>query len=151
MRRYWRILQTLLGLMLRHPVTGTSILGFLPNGEVVLIRRRDDGKWALPGGIVDWGETIEQDVGRELKEETGLSLVQIQQLVGVYSHPRRDPRMHSICVAVAAEVNGQFQIKDTDEVMEVRSFPLGAIPLDDLSHDHAVHVQCYLQGVPVLN
>ncbi len=150
MKQYWRIIQALLGLMLHHPVTGTSILGFLPNGELVLIRRRDNGRWALPGGIVDWGESVPQTIERELYEETGLQLIKIQRLTGVYSAPHRDPRMHSICVAVAAEVQGKFQVQDIDEVLDVRSFPLDAIPLDELSHDHADQIRDYLQGQPVL-
>jgi 8-oxo-dGTP pyrophosphatase MutT (NUDIX family) len=56
-----------------HPCT--SIIPILPDGRIVLIRRRDNGRWALPGGIVDWGEDIPTTVRRELAEETGLELV----------------------------------------------------------------------------
>ncbi|MGK7914773.1 MAG: NUDIX domain-containing protein, partial [Prochloraceae cyanobacterium] len=52
------ILMYLLGLVFRHPVTGTNIVPLLPDDRIVLVRRRDTGKWALPGGMVIWGENI---------------------------------------------------------------------------------------------
>jgi 8-oxo-dGTP pyrophosphatase MutT (NUDIX family) len=85
MRRLWQIVQTVLGLIFRHPVTGTAVIPVLPDGRIVLIRRRDNGRWGLPGGMVDWGEDIPTTVRRELAEETGLDLVKIRRLVGVYS------------------------------------------------------------------
>lgn len=81
MKRIWRFAQTLLGLIFRHPVTGTSIIAVLPDGRIVLIQRRDNGLWSLPGGVVDWGEDIPTTVKRELAEETGLELVEITRLV----------------------------------------------------------------------
>jgi ADP-ribose pyrophosphatase YjhB (NUDIX family) len=72
MRRTWQFVQTVLGIIFRHPVTGTSIIPILPNGQIVLIRRRDNGKWGLPGGMVNWGQDLLTTVTRELKEETGL-------------------------------------------------------------------------------
>ena len=100
MRRTWQFIQTVLGIIFRHPVTGTSIIPILPDGRIVLVRRRDNGKWALPGGMVNWRQDIPTTVERELAEETGLKLVKIRRLVGVYSAPDRDPRIHSICVLV---------------------------------------------------
>jgi ADP-ribose pyrophosphatase len=94
-RSLWRFGQTVLGIIFRHPIPGTSIIPILPDGQIVLIRRRDNGRWALPGGMVDWGEDIPNAVRRELMEETGLELVRIRRLVGVYSAPDRDPRIHS--------------------------------------------------------
>lgn len=139
--------RTVLGLIFRHPITGTSIIPILPNGRIVLIRRRDDGLWALPGGMVDWGEDISQTVCRELKEETGLELVRIKHFVGVYSSPERDPRIHSICIAVAAEVQGTMEIQDTGEVLEIQSFALDSLPPGKMSHDHNRQLEDYLQGV----
>lgn len=151
MQQIWRILQTLLGLILRHPVTGVCILGVLPSGDVVLIQRRDTGKWSLPGGIVDWGETITQALKRELYEETGLTFVKVIKLIGVYSHPERDARMHSICVSVAVEVQGEFMVLDPLEVLGIQAFSLTEIPLDQLAHDHARQIQDYLHSTAVLD
>ena len=79
----------------------------IPSGEgVVLIRRGSEpfeGQWALPGGFVDVGETVERAAAREAAEETGLN-IEIARLVGVYSEPERDPRGHNVSVAFLARV-----------------------------------------------
>lgn len=75
-------------------------------GRIVLIRRGNDpfeGRWALPGGFVEVGETVEQAAVREVAEETGLA-VELAHLVGVYSDPERDPRGHNVSVAFLARV-----------------------------------------------
>jgi 8-oxo-dGTP diphosphatase len=73
---------------------------------VVLIRRANEpfeGQWALPGGFVEVGETVEEAADREAAEETGLA-VEVARLVGVYSDPERDPRGHNVSVAFLARV-----------------------------------------------
>lgn len=149
-RSLWHFGQTILGIIFRHPITGTSIIPILPNGQIVLIRRKDDGCWSLPGGMVDWGEDVPHAVCRELREETGLELVKIRRLVGVYSSPDRDPRIHSICIAVEAEVAGKMTIKDSLEVMEIQAFPPSSLPKPDMSHDHSRQLQDYLNGLTTL-
>lgn len=149
-RSLWRIGQTVLGIIFRHPITGTSIIPILSDGRIVLIRRRDDGLWALPGGMVDWGEDIPTTVRRELLEETGLELTKIRRLVGVYSSPERDPRIHSICVVVEAEVQGKMDVQDTLEVMEIDAFHPSSIPQGPMSHDHSRQLQDYLNGLTTL-
>lgn len=149
-RSLWRIGQTVLGIIFRHPITGTSIIPLLPDGRIVLIRRRDDGLWALPGGMVDWGEDIPSTVHRELMEETGLEVAQIKRLVGVYSSPDRDPRIHSICVVVEAEVEGNMAIQDELEVMEIQAFTADSLPPEPMSHDHARQLRDYLNGLTTL-
>jgi ADP-ribose pyrophosphatase YjhB (NUDIX family) len=136
--------------MLRRPIVGTSIIPVLPDGRIVLIRRRDSGRWGLPGGIVDWGEDILTAAQRELSEETGLQWIAQERLVGIYSHPERDPRFHAICVAIAAQVDGHFQIIDRAEVLEIQAFPPGALPLGDLAHDHDQQLQDYFAGSVIL-
>jgi 8-oxo-dGTP diphosphatase len=84
----------------------------IPSPEgVVLIRRGSDpfeGQWALPGGFVEVGETVEEAATREAAEETGLA-VELARLVGVYSDPDRDPRGHNVSVAFLARVlSGDF-------------------------------------------
>jgi 8-oxo-dGTP diphosphatase len=149
-RNLWRFGQTVLGVIFRHPVPGTSIIPILPDGRIVLIRRRDNGLWALPGGIVDWGEDIPNTIRRELKEETGLELVQIRRLVGVYSAPDRDPRIHSICVVVEADVEGDMKVQDTLEVIEIQAFSPDSLPSEPMSHDHTQQLQDYLRGLTTL-
>ena len=82
----------------------------IPDGEgrVLLIQRASEpfqGSWALPGGFVDLGETVEEAAVREAKEETGLD-VEILRLVDVYSDPDRDPRGHNVSVAFLARAGG---------------------------------------------
>ena len=150
MKRIWRFAQTMLGLVFRHPVTGTSIIAVLPDGRIVLIQRRDNGQWSLPGGVVDWGEDIPTTVKRELAEETGLELVEITRLVGVYSAPDRDPRLHSICVAVEVRVKGDMQVSDPHEIMAVQAFTPAEIPKGRLAHDHDRQLQDYFSRQTVL-
>lgn len=150
MRRLWRFFQTVLGVIFRHPVTGTSIITLLPDDRIVLIRRSDNGLWSLPGGIVDWGEDLPSAIRRELVEETGLELTRIRRLVGVYSAPDRDPRMHSICVVVEVEATGTLNPQDVDEVTDIRAFELSNLPKEKLSHDHSQQLQDYFDGKTTL-
>ncbi len=83
---------------------------------VVLIRRRSEpfeGRWALPGGFVEVGETVEEAAYREAAEETGLA-VEVARLVGVYSDPERDPRGHNVSVAFLARVLSGDLVAATD-------------------------------------
>ncbi len=146
----WRPMRVLLGLLLRRPILGTSIIPRLPNGEILLVRRRDNGLWSLPGGIVDWGEDITTAARRELAEETGLTVIQMGRLVGIYSTPGRDPRFHSVCVSLEAQVEGKPCIGDPAEILEVMGFPEDELLHLSLSHDHTQQLQDYLAGKTVV-
>ena len=144
--RRLRPVRTLLGLLLRRPIVGTSVIPLLPDGRIVLVRRRDNGRWGLPGGIVDWDEDIATAAKRELTEETGLTLTTVGRLVGVYSGAHRDPRFHSVCVALEAQVEGTFQILDQAEISAVQAFDISKLPLSELAHDHQQQLQDYFEG-----
>ncbi|MEO1095476.1 MAG: NUDIX hydrolase [Cyanobacteria bacterium J06638_28] len=150
MQVLWRPMRVLLGLLLRRPLVGACIIPVLPNGQIVLIRRRDTGLWALPGGLVDWGEDIATAAQRELAEETGLKATRVGRLVGVYSQPGRDPRFHSVCVLIELYVAGQPTIHDPAEVMEIQAFPLTEASQLPLDHDHISHIKDYLADRTVL-
>lgn len=150
MRRAWQFLKTVMGIIFRHPITGTTIIPILPDGRIVLVRRRDTGQWSLPGGIVDWGEDIPTTIRRELVEETGLELLKMRRLVGVYSSFDRDPRMHSISVVVEAEVQGTLAVRDNWEISEIEAFSPESLPFGKLSHDHDRHLQDYFKGTTVV-
>ena len=147
MRNAWRYISTVLGIIFRHPVAGTTIIPILPDGRIVLIQRSDSGKWGLPGGMIDWGEDIPTAASRELKEETGLKLTKIKTLRGVYSDPKRDPRLHSISILVEVEAEGEFEPEDKLEVLQVRAFARDELPLGNLCHDHDRQLQDYLDDV----
>lgn len=93
----------------------------IPSEEGVLLIRRGsgpyEGMWALPGGFVEVGETVENAAVREAKEETNLD-VELERLVGVYSEPDRDPRGHNVSVTFLARVTGgdPEAATDADEV-----------------------------------
>ncbi len=93
--------------MQRHPWVAVDGL-ILREGKLVAVLRRNEpfrGMPALPGGFVELGETTEQAVVREVREETGLETA-VARLVGVYSDPGRDPRGHTISAAYALDVKG---------------------------------------------
>lgn len=101
---------------------------------VVLIRRGSEpfeGQWALPGGFVDVGETVEQAAAREAAEETGLN-IELARLVGVYSEPERDPRGHNVSVAFLARVLGG-ELSAATDAAEVSSLDPSTV---ELAFDH---------------
>ena len=111
---------------------------FDPDGRfqgIVLIQRKNPPYgWALPGGFVDIGESVEAACVREMREETGLE-VTLTGLFGIYSDPARDSRFHTasavfICRATGVPV-GQ------DDAREAKVFPLESLPFDELAFDHA--------------
>lgn len=104
-------------------------------GKIVLIKRANEpfkGYYALPGGIVEYGESVEDAVLREVEEETGLK-VKIHSLVGVYSDPKRDPRGHfvSICFIVIP-IGGE--LRSGSDAKEIALFHLKELP--KLAFDH---------------
>ena len=106
----------------------------LPSGAIVLVRRRFEPLgWALPGGFVDVGETLEQACTREALEETGLKVELLEQLF-TYSDPRRDARRHTISTVYWARADGEPQ--GADDAAEARAFALEALPAP-IVFDHA--------------
>jgi ADP-ribose pyrophosphatase YjhB (NUDIX family) len=96
--------------------------------------------------MVNWGEDIATSIQRELEEETGLDVARICRLVGVYSSPERDGRVHSICVVVEVQATGSLKINDPVEVIDVQAFAPADIPIGTLSHDHDRQLKDYFAG-----
>ncbi len=99
-----------------------------PQGIVLIKRKYPPYGWALPGGFVEYGETLEQAAIREAKEETSLE-VQLECQMHTYSDPKRDPRKHTITTVFIARANGTPIAKDDAEEIgifkrEQMNFPL---------------------------
>lgn len=90
--------------------------------------------WALPGGFVEYGETVENAAIREAKEETNID-VELEDLVGVYSKPDRDPRGHTITVAYTAR--GDFNIKKAgSDAGDINIFSKEKLDKINIAFDH---------------
>ena len=116
-------------------ITADGIL--LKDNQILLVQRKNEpfkGKWALPGGFVEYGEKTEDTVVREVFEETGLK-TKIRELAGVYSDPKRDPRGHTITVIYILEKSGG-KLKAGDDALDVKFFKVNKLPI--LSFDHNV-------------
>lgn len=117
----------------RPAVTVDGII--IRDNKILLIKRANDpfmGKYALPGGFVEFKEPTETAVVREIEEETGLK-TRISRLMGVYSAPDRDPRGHTISVIYELEVTGG-KVKAGSDAAEFKWFDQDDLP--DLAFDH---------------
>lgn len=112
----------------------------LPGGRIVLVRRKYPPLgWALPGGFVEVGETLEEAAVREALEETGLRIQLVEQLF-TYSDPRRDARRHTLSTVFAARADGEP--KGADDAERAEAFALDALP-DPIVFDHATIIEDY--------
>lgn len=111
--------------------------------HVVLIQRKNPPYgWAVPGGFVDYGETVEDAAIREVKEETGLDVQLIRQF-HVYSDPARDERFHSVSVVFIGSAHGTPV--GGDDAAEAGIFTRETLP-DKIVFDHRKILEDYFSG-----
>jgi 8-oxo-dGTP diphosphatase len=115
--------------LLRRPVVGVAAAARTRDGRWLLIKRGDTGTWALPGGTLEWGETLQVGLSREMLEEAGVEALELERVVGVYSRPDRDPRFHAVTVVVRCVIEEpRLPPKNPMEIREVRLFDEASIP-----------------------
>lgn len=118
----------------------------IKNKKILLIKRKNppfQGKWALPGGFVEYGETTENAVSREVYEETSLK-TKINQLVGVFSDPNRDPRGHTITIVYLLDIV-EGKLKAKDDASDAKFFSVKNLP--SMAFDHKEIINKVLQRV----
>jgi O-acetyl-ADP-ribose deacetylase (regulator of RNase III)/ADP-ribose pyrophosphatase YjhB (NUDIX family) len=113
----------------------------LPTGIVIIKRSNPPFGWALPGGFVNYGESLEDAVIREAKEETNLDLIQVKQF-HTYSDPARDPRFHTVGTVFIAKAKGTP--KAQDDAADIKVIKLSDIEKLDFAFDHKKILQDYL-------
>lgn len=123
----------------RNPVPTVDIIIEYGAGIVLIKRKNPPHGWALPGGFVDYGETVENAAGRESGEETGLELTNLR-MFHVYSDPARDPRQHTISIVFAAEGHGVLLAGD--DAQEAKAFAENDLP-EVIAFDHARIIKDY--------
>lgn len=125
----------------RNPLPTVDIIIETPQGIVLIKRGNEPFGWAIPGGFVDYGESLESAAVRESLEETSLEVTDLK-LLGCYSDPNRDTRFHAISTVFVAKATGTP--KAGDDAAEVALFPLDALP-EPLCFDHAQILSDYLK------
>lgn len=129
---------------MKRPLLTVDALVSNEDNKILLIKRKNPPHgWALPGGFVDYGETVETAVVRELLEETGLTANSIS-LFDVFSEPKRDPRSHT--VSIAYDIQGwQGTPKAADDAKEVGWFTLEEVNNMEIAFDHKDIINHFLQ------
>jgi ADP-ribose pyrophosphatase YjhB (NUDIX family) len=123
----------------RNPIPTVDIIIEMNEGVVLIKRKNPPYGWALPGGFVNYGESLEQAAVREAKEETSLEVNLVSEL-GAYSDPGRDPRMHTITVVFIATAQGKPRA--ADDAAEIGIFHQDTLP-EELAFDHERILQDY--------
>lgn len=126
----------------RNPAVTVDAIIEKDNGIVLIQRGREPfkGMWALPGGHLDYGESLEKAAAREVMEETGL-VVEACTQVKAYSEPGRDPRGHYVSMVFAVKATGALKAGDDAAKIAVYSFD----ELPPLAFNHAEMIRHYLE------
>jgi len=116
-----------------------------PERGVALIERANiPHGFALPGGFVDLGESVEDAAVREMREETGLD-VELTGLLGVYSRPDRDPRGHTVSTVFTGRAKDPALLQAGDDARRAAFYPLAALPAE-IVFDHAEILHDFMEA-----
>ncbi|MFA5117645.1 MAG: NUDIX hydrolase [Candidatus Omnitrophota bacterium] len=128
---------------LKSPFVTVDAIIELKEGIVIIKRSNPPFGWALPGGFVDYGESLEKAAVREAKEETGLDLFDVKQF-HTYSDPGRDPRFHTIGTVFTARASGVPRAGD--DAAAVKVVPLRKINALSFAFDHKKIILDYIRS-----
>ncbi len=128
----------------QNPIPTIDIIIEIESNGIVLIKRKNPPYgWAIPGGFVDYGESLEEAAVREAKEETNLDVKLIKQF-HTYSDPIRDPRHHSISTVYIAKAKGIPQAED--DALQIGIFTESNLP-EEIAFDHRSILKDYFKRV----
>lgn len=115
--------------ILKRPVVGICAVARAPDGRLLLVRRGDNGLWCLPGGTLEWGETLSSGLARELEEEAGVVEHELVRVLGAWSDPARDPRFHAVTIGVECRVAPPAKPPSNRlEILEAKLFTEAELP-----------------------
>ncbi|MFA6221553.1 MAG: NUDIX hydrolase [Desulfomonilaceae bacterium] len=129
-------------LVYRNPLPTVDIIIRIQGGFILIKRKNPPFGWALPGGFVDYGESVENAAVREAKEETSLDITDLK-LLGVYSAPERDPRRHTISTVFTARGHGAPEAGD--DAIQIQVFNKDILP-KELAFDHLKILQDFFSS-----
>jgi ADP-ribose pyrophosphatase YjhB (NUDIX family) len=125
----------------KNPLPTVDIIIEVETGIVLIKRKNEPFGWAIPGGFVDYGESLEEAAVREAREETGLVVHLVRQF-RTYSNPNRDPRFHAISTVYIAKAQGVPQAQD--DAQDVGIFDLQNLP-EGIVFDHPKILEDYFK------
>ncbi len=126
----------------RNPLPTVDVIIELEGKGIVLVERKNPPfGWALPGGFVNYGESLEEAAMREAGEETGLQVELLRQF-HTYSHPKRDPRLHTITTVYIGRAQGEPRASDDAKAAGI--FPRDSLP-SKMAFDHRSILKDYLR------
>ncbi len=126
----------------RNPFCTVDVIIETGEGVILIKRKNPPPGWAIPGGFVDYGESLEDAIIREAKEETGLDIKLLRQF-HTYSDPGRDPRHHTVSTIFIAAASGKPQAGDDAE--EVGVFSRNSLPVK-IAFDHRRILEDYFDN-----
>jgi 8-oxo-dGTP diphosphatase len=131
--------------MHRNPALAVDVV--VVDGDKILLVKRGrpphQGEWALPGGFVEYGETVESAAKREVQEETGIA-IDLSAILGIYSDPERDPRGHTVSIVFVGKMVGG-QLQGRDDAADARWYEINDLREEQLAFDHETIVQDFRQ------
>ncbi len=126
----------------RNPLLTVDAIIEIDNGIILIKRKNPPAGWAIPGGFVDYGETLEEAAIREMKEETSLD-INLGRQFHTYSNPDRDPRHHTVSTIFIATATGNPEA--VDDAIDIGIFTKDNLP-EDIAFDHRQILEDYFEG-----